>query len=131
MLLGIHPLLNGVILHRLDALGHSDAVVIADANFPAHRLDANAIDLPGTSAPDLVAAIRTVLPLDDAPAAFLMESPEGELPIHRELMTAVGDETRYMERHAFYEAAAEACLVIRTGETRPYGNVLLLKGVVK
>ena len=28
------------------------------------------MDLPGTTTPDVVAAIRTVLPLDDAPKAY-------------------------------------------------------------
>ena len=35
MLEGIHPLLSGELLHHLDDMGHSDAVVIADAHFPA------------------------------------------------------------------------------------------------
>ena len=35
MLEGIHPLLTGALLHHLDDMGHSDAVVIADAHFPA------------------------------------------------------------------------------------------------
>ena len=34
------------------------------------------------------------------------------------------------ERHAFYAAAARATLTIRTGEMRPYGNVLVRKGVL-
>ena len=33
MLDGIHPLLSGELLMHLDAMGHSDSVVIADAHF--------------------------------------------------------------------------------------------------
>jgi len=33
-------------------------------------------------------------------------------------------------RFAFYERAAQARLVVRTGELRAYGNVILRKGVV-
>ncbi|MDQ1617715.1 MAG: L-fucose mutarotase, partial [Actinomycetota bacterium] len=35
-----------------------------------------------------------------------------------------------IDRHAFYEIAAAAYLIVRTGETRPYGNAILRKGVV-
>ena len=35
-----------------------------------------------------------------------------------------------LERQAFYERARNAFAVVRTGELRPYGNVLLVKGVV-
>ena len=78
MLSGIHPLLTGPLLAHLDAMGHSDAVVLADAHFPAHRLGTRVLDLPGVATPDLMAAIRTVVPLDDAPAVDLMATPDVE-----------------------------------------------------
>ena len=37
---------------------------------------------------------------------------------------------RFLDRHSFYDVAAEAYLIVRTGETRTYGNVILRKGVV-
>lgn len=134
MLEGIHPLLTGELLLHLDRMGHSDSVVIADAHFPAWGLGARVIDLPGTTTPEVVAAIRTVLPLDDAPGIDLMESADGEvLDVQRELMAAAGTQletTRFVERFAYYEVAASAYLMVRTGETRKYGNALLRKGVV-
>ena len=134
MLTGIHPLLSGALLAHLDAMGHSDAVVLADAHFPAARLATRLIDLPGTSTPDLLAAVRSVLPLDDAPALDLMATPEGSrLPVQDALVAAAGagpDDVRMLSRHAFYDEAATAYLVVRTGETRTYGNALLRKGVV-
>ncbi|UWF77340.1 MULTISPECIES: RbsD/FucU family protein [Microbacterium] len=134
MLEGIHPLLTGELLLHLDRMGHSDAVVVADAHFPAWALGTRVIDLPGTTTPEVVAAIRTVLPLDDAPAMDLMESADGEvLEVQRELMDAAGTEvgtTRFVERFAYYDVAKGAYLMVRTGETRKYGNALLRKGVV-
>ena len=132
MLSGIHPLLTGPLLAHLDAMGHSDAVVLADAHFPAHRLGARVLDLPGVATPDLMAAIRTVVPLDDAPAVDLMATPDGEqLPVQKELIAATGTgEVRFLDRFAFYDAAAPAYLIVRTGETRVYGNAILRKGVV-
>ena len=36
-----------------------------------------------------------------------------------------------LERFAFYERARQAFAVLRTGEARPSGNILLTKGVVR
>lgn len=133
MLSGIHPLLTGRLLLHLDTMGHSDAVVIADAHFPAERLADRLVELPGVSAPDTVRAIRTVLPLDDAPALDLMASADGaRLPVHDHLIKAThtADEARYLSRPDFYSATERAYLVVRTGETRAYGNALLRKGIV-
>lgn len=133
MLTGIHPLLTGELLAHLDAMGHSDAVVLADAHFPAERLATRLLTYPGLTTPELLAAVRTVVPLDDAPALDLMATADGaELPVQRELAAAAGaeDSVRYLDRHAFYDAAAAAYLIVRTGETRVYGNAILRKGVV-
>jgi L-fucose mutarotase len=35
-----------------------------------------------------------------------------------------------IERHAFYERAKQAFAIVVTGESRPYGCVLIKKGVV-
>ena len=132
MLSGIHPLLTGPLLAHLDAMGHSDGVVLADAHFPAHRLGSRVLDLPGVATPELMAAIRTVVPLDDGPAVDLMATPDGErLQVQEELVAAAGTgDVRFLDRYAFYEAAAPAYLIVRTGETRVYGNAILRKGVV-
>ena len=134
MLEGIDPLLTGDLLAYLDGMGHSDAVVLADAHFPADRLAERLLAFPGISTPALLAAIRTVVPLDDAPAVDLMTSADGtRLPVQEELIAAAGageEDVRFVDRHAFYDVAEEAYLIVRTGETRTYGNVILRKGVV-
>lgn len=137
MLLGIDPVLTGRLLEALDAMGHTDSVVIADAHFPAARLaGGNQVDLPGLSTPRVLRAICSVLPLDDAPGLDLMASPNPDLlDVQRELVDAAGlddagDGYELVERYAFYDRAAQAQLIIRTGETRIYGNALVRKGVV-
>lgn len=144
MLTGVHPILTGQLLAHLDAMGHSDAVVVADAHFPAARVGARVVDLPGLSAPAVLAAVRTVLPLDDAPALDLMATADGDgagggdlLPVQRELVEAAGLDpgadpgaVRSLGRAAFYDEAAAAFLVVRTGESRAYGNAVLRKGLV-
>ncbi|MDH2412750.1 RbsD/FucU domain-containing protein [Nocardioides sp. CER19] len=134
MLLGLDPLLTGDLLAALDAMGHSDAVCLADAHFPADRLADRLLDFPGITTPDLLRAVCSVLPLDDRPAVDLMASADGEvLPVQRELADAAGvglDGVRFVDRHAFYDVAGSAYLVVRTGEIRTYGNVIVRKGVV-
>ena len=134
MLTGIDPILTGSLLAHLDEMGHSDGVVIADAHFPAHRLASRQLAFPGLSTPQVLTAVRTVLPLDDAPSLDLMASADGRrLDVQNELIEAAGasdDDVRWLARQAFYDAAAAAYLIIRTGEARPYGNVIVRKGLV-
>jgi len=134
VLKGIHPILSGELLAHLDAMGHSDAVVLADAHFPADRLAHRLLTFPGLSTPDVLAAVRTVIPLDDQPSLDLMSSADGtRLPVQEELISAAGateEDVQFLDRHDFYDVAANAFIIVRTGETRTYGNVILRKGVV-
>jgi L-fucose mutarotase len=134
VLTAINPILTGSLLAHLDAMGHSDAVVLADAHFPADRLARRLLVFPGLSTPDVLAAVRSVVPLDDAPALDLMASADGSrLPVQDELIAAAQateQDVRVLDRHAFYDIAADAYLIVRTGETRTYGNAILHKGVV-
>jgi L-fucose mutarotase len=131
---GIHPILSGELLAHLDAMGHSDAVVLADAHFPADRLAHRLLTFPGLSTPDVLAAVRTVIPLDDQPSLDLMTSADGARLAVQEALIAAAEATeedvRFLDRHAFYDVAADAYVIVRTGETRTYGNVILRKGVV-
>ena len=134
MLLGINPLLTGELLKHLDEMGHSDTAMIVDAHFPASRLAKRLVSVPGVSSPEVLEAVRSVLPLDDTPAVDLMTSADGSLlEVQRQLLAAAGvtlEQARYVDRFAFYEAAANAYVIIRTGETRTYGCVVVRKGLV-
>jgi L-fucose mutarotase len=136
VLTGIHPILAGELLAALDRLGHGDELVVADANFPAHRLGAQVVETPGLPSPEVVEAIRTVVPLDGYEgASVLLMAAEGDerLAVQHDLVEAASapaDRVAELERFAFYERAAAARLVVRTGELRPYGNLVLRKGVV-
>jgi len=131
---GIDPLLTGELLAALDAMGHGDCVVLADAHFPAARLATRALVYPVVRTPDLLRAVCTVLPLDDPPAVDLMATADGAvLDVQRALAEAAGqslDAVRFLERFEFYRGAGSAFVIVRTGETRSYGNVLVRKGLV-
>ncbi|GAA1775665.1 RbsD/FucU family protein [Agromyces lapidis] len=136
MLTGIHPILHGELLAALDRLGHGDELVVADANFPAYRFGAAVVELPGLAAASVVEAVRTVVPADryEGPSVLLMTAEGGErLPVQHELVSASAvpaDRVEELERFAFYDRAGGAGLIIRSGELRPYGNVIIRKGVV-
>lgn len=148
MLNRIPRLMTPDLLKELWELGHGDTLVICDGNFPAKRIAAEAgaplirCDTVGTS--ELLEAILELFPLDaycETPV-MLMErmdcDRDMELPIldrYQEIVAkydargskAIGA----YERFSFYEHAAKASLIIATGETSQYANIMLQKGIVK
>ncbi len=140
MLNGLHPLLTPDLLYALASMGHGDEIAIVDANFPATSLAHRLIDVAGASSPDVLAAVLTLLPLDasNTPALTMqVEGDRGAVPEPVADFAAVftngglGDvEIGHLERQAFYERTRDAFAVVRTGELRPYGNILLVKGVI-
>ncbi len=143
MLKGIDPLLNAEVLYALAAMGHGDDLIICDANFPAYSVAQKTtfgellhIDV---SAPEVVRAVLTVLPIDafsdDAAARMeVVDEPETILPIMEEVqaeVTAVGGPTLVgVERFDFYDRAEESFAVIQAKEPRFYGCFALRKGVI-
>jgi len=137
MLIGIHPLLTADLLHVLASMGHGDEIVIADANFPSASIARRLVAVPGADAPAVLAAILTVFPLDTAspPAVFAMQPTgrqEGTPLAVADFQRVLGTDATIgsLDRFAFYERARNAFAVVRTGELRPYGNAILVKGVV-
>lgn len=141
MLKGIHPLLTADLLHALAGMGHGDAIAVVDANFPAASLGPRLIELPGASSPEVLVAVLTVLPLDIRvnPAVLTMQvvgDPDAVPEAVADFAEVFAEsgladcEFGSLERHAFYERARRAVAVVRTGELRPYGNILLVKGVI-
>ena len=140
MLKGIHPLLHADLLHVLAAMGHGDELVIVDANFPAASVGKRLVQLPTATTALALDAILTLLPIDTAakPAVVTMQVADDIAAVpepvreFREVLArhAPAAATGSLERHAFYTRARNAFAVVRTGELRRYGNVLLVKGVV-
>jgi L-fucose mutarotase len=141
MLKGIHPLLGADFLHVLASMGHGDEIAVVDANFPAASVGHRVVHVAGADSPCVLDALLTVFPVDTAvtPAVFTMAVignpsavPEAVAALHATLARRgiVGPACGALEREAFYTRARGAFAVVRTGEMRPYGNVLLVKGVV-
>lgn len=145
MLKNVDPLLTAELLGALAAMGHGDEVAVTDANFPADSVargtcHGRVISLIGSSVPQAVAAILSVLPLDefvDAPVRRMAAGTTGAIPEVQQEVQAIVDQAagRHwpmgdLERFAFYEAARGCYAVVLTGERRFFGNVLIKKGAL-
>ena len=142
MLRGLNPILTPDLLWNLASMGHGDDIVIADANFPGASMGKRLVRLDGIPATEVVEAVLTNMPLDDfvTDSARTMEvvGNTNDIPPivveFQQIIDKIADsETKIVpvERFAFYELAKEAFVVVQTGETRLYGNIILKKGVVK
>ena len=144
MLKGIDPLLNADILRALRAMGHGDDLIIADANFPSDSVARQTVTgkllRMDASAPEAVAAVLSVMPLDsfvdDAAARMEIVGAPDEIPLVQAEAQAAIDAAEGkpwpmipIERYAFYERSRNAYAVIQTGERRFYGCFAFRKGV--
>lgn len=143
MLKNIPPLLTPDALHALASMGHGDDVAIVDANFPAahvaQRGGARLVQLAGANATEALKAVLQVLPLDNfvPDAAWTMQVvgnasgvPEPVAEFAMALEQAGEKPATTLERFSFYAQAQAAFVILRTGEQRKYGNILLRKGVI-
>jgi L-fucose mutarotase len=141
MLKGIHPLLNPELLHALALMGHGDELALVDRNYPAYAAGCPVTHLDGVSTAEAARAILQLFPLDDFVEAPVLRMEDGTAPgelleVHRDLLAvAEAAEQRTISseplpREAFYERARRSRVVVTTGEARPYGCFVLVKGVL-
>lgn len=137
MLRGIPMLINPDLLKVLHEMGHGNEIVICDANCPAKSYNSNYLRCDALSAPELVDAILTLMPLDTyQQPVYLMEKVPGDQTItenwdeyRRVIEKHSAAKIEHIERFAFYERMRNAAAVVVTADPRPYGNIILKKGV--
>lgn len=140
MLKGLDPLLNADLLHVLAAMGHGDELALVDCNFPAASHATRLVRLDAVDTTRAAEAIFGVLPLDTFVAEPLVRmeivgDAATVAPVHLALQAcAERAEGRpvsmaSLEREAFYARACSAFAVVATGDQRPYGCFLIVKGV--
>jgi L-fucose mutarotase len=145
MLKGVDPVLGPDLLTALYEMGHGDEIALVDAHVPAASTAAvttfgRLIRADAAGVPRALRAVLSVFELDTyvEVAAWRMEvdgAPD-QLPAVQVEMAGVLVETAgpthrlgSLRRPDFYERARGAYAVAVTGETRPWGNVILRKGV--
>ena len=146
MLKGIDPRLNADVLYVLRSMGHGDALIIADTNFPSDSVAratvyGDLLRMDNLTAGEAVEAILSVYPLDTFVDDFagrmeIVDEPDTVPPVQAEVQAAIDaaeGQSRPMigiERFAFYDLARDSYAVIQTGERRFYGCFMLRKGVI-
>jgi len=146
MLKGIDPRLNADVLYVLRSMGHGDALILADTNFPAASIARKTIHgrplrMDNLALGKAAEAVLSLLPLDTFAKDFagrmeIVDDP-GRIPdVQKEVQDAIDSaEGRHrpmtgIERFDFYDIAGKAYAVIQTGERRLYGCVMFRKGVI-
>lgn len=140
MLEGISPLFSPELLAALYAMGHGDELVLADAHFPGESLGQEVIRADGLKIPDL---LRAILPLyaidthDEHPLIMMapVEADRVDPNVESSYRAIIGElrpgtpTIHKLERFDFYERAQEAFVVVQTGDTATYANIIIRKGV--
>lgn len=143
MLKGIPAILTPALLKVLCEMGHTDELTIGDGNYPGHTYGKQVIRMDGHSATAVLDAILQVFPLDTyvQKPVTLMGVVKGDpvaTPIWEEYKKIVAKyDTRGAEcfeeidKWDFYARTKEkSTVVIMTGESALYANIILKKGVV-
>ena len=139
MLKGIHPAIGPELLKVLAEMGHGDEIILADAHFPGHSFNDQVLRVDGVKITTLLDGILPLFELDsyDDPL-IMMQAVEGDLldpkvesSYRAEIEKHAPDapEVLRIGRFEFYDRAKKAAVVVMTGETAKYGNIILKKGV--
>lgn len=141
MLKTIPSIISPELMKTMMEMGHSDEIVLADANFPAATCAKRLIRCDGVMLPELLEAILLYFPLDKTvqyPAVLMsVTSTETAPAIWEAYRKIIGQtepdfkEFEHIERYSYYERAKKAFAVVITGDTAFRANLLLKKGVVR
>jgi D-ribose pyranase len=127
-----HGILNHELIEVIATLGHTDALVIADAGLPIPP-EVKRIDLAVVGGvPKFMDVLRAVLDemqVEHATVAseMALKSPQ----LRGDMMNALGNIPVAEVSHAeFKQLTCGARAIVRTGEFTPYANIILYSGVV-
>lgn len=132
-------LLHPEILHALAANGHGARILVADGNFPVStHANVNCKKVYLNLAPGLLKVtdvLQVILEEIAIESAFIMETPDGSKPaIQEEFETILGGPLQWhrKKRMDFYQEVShpDTALIIATGDTRRFGNILIVMGAV-
>lgn len=139
MLKGISPRLSPDLLKVLHEMGHGDELLLADAHFPGHSLGRRVLRADGVTVSEMLEAILPLFELDSRADSLAMMQPDAGDSLDRAVETdflsvvhryaSATIEIARVERKAFYERAESCYAVLMTSEMRPYGNLIVRKGV--
>lgn len=142
MLKKIPKIISPELMKTLMEMGHSDVIILADANYPAAANAKRLLRADGVEIPDLLSAILEFFPLDSFvpnPVKLMDHLRSEETPKiwskYEEIIKAYDDENAFcqfdfVDRHLFYEESGKAYAIVTTATTARYANIVLQKGVI-
>lgn len=147
MLRGIPDIIGSDLLKALADTGHGDLIVIADHFYPPITKSPRAVSVQakGVGAAQMVDAILKLVPLDveyeKHPIQYMVPDKDSGIVLEsssvwdgvKEAVEANGYDVKCVgeiERTKFYEKAGKAYITVCTSETKPYGCIILQKGVL-
>lgn len=124
-------ILNARLVSEIAAIGHTEYLVIADAGLPIPK-EVTVIDL--SVVPGIPAFYQILTAIDDElvseayiVADEMLEKNPALYEATREKM--VGRKEERVPHETFKQLIATAKAVVRTGETTPFANLILVAGV--
>ena len=144
MIKGIDARIHPEVLMLLAKMGHGDTIVLSDANFPSHSVASRCVYTQpiqwSVDAIDALTLTLSVIPIDtydlQTPPVMGMQVVNDPLVIPeviaqaKPIVASHQSDITLIERHQFYAEAKQAFAIIRTAESRPYGNFIIRKGVI-
>lgn len=124
-------LLNPDLSRAIAELGHGESLVVADAGLPipksCERIDLSVV--PGL--PHFTEVVAAILPELDVERVIVACEVSDENPAVLDSLRRLleGLPVEFVSHEEFKRLTADARTVVRTGETTPYANVILVGGV--
>lgn len=140
MLKGIDSRLSPELLGILAEMGHGDRLAIVDRNYPAYASDRPVVRLDALGLLETLDVVLSVFPVDtfvDEPVAAMNQVDTDEVPAVQleafakiEAVEGRPIGVERLDRFEYYAAAKECYAVLANSEDRPYGCIILTKGVI-
>lgn len=141
MLRNIPKILPPDLVKYMMEMGHADVMILADANYPGTSHARHIIRMDSVEIPELLEAILPFFPLDNFipnPVRLMKNLPTEPVPeiwkTYRGLLEKYDQddafkEFDFMDRLPFYGESEKAYVIVQTGDTSRYANIVLQKGV--
>lgn len=125
-----HGLLNAALAAEVARLGHTDEVVVADCGLPLPRAGPAVVDLAVVAGvPSFEAVLRALLAEVVVEGGTAAAEVEAANPACTALLRGLVAPLELVAHEELKRRVAGARLVVRTGEARPFANVVLRCGV--
>jgi len=124
-------ILNPALISRIASIGHTQYFVICDAGLPVPK-GAEVIDLSLVSGvPSFMQVMKAVLgELVIESATIADEIEDHNAVLYKEITDTLGAYPVHRCSHEkFKKMCEDAHTIVRTGETSPYANIILVAGV--